>query len=107
MCASDALPEGGGRNIKLVPGKEAYVFRLAGAVRAFINRCTHMGGPVELTPKKDQLCCRWHHGTFDPDTGERTGGQPPEQSKLDRVEVSEDTDGVWLAWSIPPDPFSL
>lgn len=107
VCSSETLEEGTGRWVKLVPGKEAYVFRLKGSVRAFVSRCTHMGGPVELSPKKDTLCCRWHHATFDVDTGERVSGQAPEGSALDKIEGEESAEGIWLNWSLPQDPFAV
>lgn len=107
VCRSEDLPEGKGRWVKLVPGKEAYVFRLKGIVTSFVNRCTHMGGPVELTPAKDQLRCRRHEATFDPQTGVRTGGQAPEGSALDPLETEENEEGIWVIWSLPHDPFAL
>ncbi len=107
VCRSEELLEGSGRWVKLIPGKEAYVFRLKGAVKAFVNRCTHMGGSIELSPKKDTLCCRRHQATFDPGTGERLSGQAPEGSALDAIEMEESAEGIWLNWSLPQDPFAV
>lgn len=107
VCRSEELLEGKGRSVKLLPGTEAYIFRLHGQVKAFINRCTHMGGPVELTADTTKLCCRRHEATFNPETGERIGGQAPEGSALTTLATEEDASGVWLQWSLPQDLFSL
>lgn len=107
VCTSDELPEGKGRWVKLLPGTEAYVFRLRGGVTGFMNRCTHMGGSIELNANKDQLCCRMHQATFDPQSGKRTSGQAPEGSALTAVQVEEKDGEVWATWSMPTDPFDL
>ncbi len=102
-----ALAEGEGRSVKLLPGLEAYVFRYHGTVRAFINRCTHMGGPLTLDPSEERLVCGWHEAAFDPDTGERCLGQAAPGSCLTKITVETDAQGHWLAWSRPADPFDF
>lgn len=93
--------------VKLVPGTEAYVFRLRGGVTGFMNRCTHMGGSIELEPGCGQLRCRMHQATFDPQTGARTSGQAPEGSALTAVDVEEKDGEIWAFWSLPADPFAV
>lgn len=103
----EAVPEGRGKSVKLLPGREAYVFRYQGTVRAFINRCTHMGGPLTLAPEAGQLVCGWHEASFDPETGARCLGQAAPDSCLTKIVVEEDSQGLWLAWERPADPFDF
>lgn len=94
--------EGEGRQVKLVPGTSAYVFRYRGQMRAFVNRCTHMGGPIEL--EGGQCVCRWHDAAFDPDTGTRLDGS---SGPLQALTILEQGDELILEWNVPPDPFAL
>lgn len=94
--------EGEGRTVPLVPGITAYVFRYRGQMRAFINRCTHMGGPIEL--KGGQCVCRWHEAAFDPETGKRLDGS---SAPLHALTILEEGGEYLLEWNAPDDPFAL
>lgn len=99
---ADSWREGEGRTVPLMPGISAYVFRYKGQLRAFLNRCTHMGGPIELVDGK--CVCRWHEAEFDVTTGERLdGGSAP----LEAIVVKQIGEELALEWSIPKDPFSV
>lgn len=93
---------GEGRLVKLVPGTSAYVFRYRDRMRAFVNRCTHMGGPIEL--EGGQCVCRWHDAAFDPDTGMRIDGS---SAPLQSLTILEEGDELMLEWNVPVDPFVL
>ncbi len=70
----------------------AIVFNDNGTLKAYVNRCTHMGGPVELKEKQGKavLCCRWHEAEFSPCTGEAIEGQAPEGTRLAPIELFEE-----------------
>lgn len=57
-----------------------------GVLKAYVNFCSHMGGPTELVPS-GVLRCRWHFAEFDPKTGERFAGQAPEGTRLKPIEL--------------------
>ncbi len=86
----------------LVPGTGAYVFRYGGQMRAFLNRCPHMGGPIEL--KEGQCVCRWHDAVFDPVTGVRLDGS---SAPLQTLTILEEGEELILLWNRPVDPFAL
>lgn len=80
-----------------------------GALRAYVNRCTHMGGPVELANKDGSplLRCRWHRAEFRADTGEAIHGEAPAGTRLTPIELVREGD-EWIAQLVlPTDPFSF
>ena len=107
LGAASDWPEGAARSVRLLPGRDAYVFRFRGQLRAFLNRCPHMGGPVDFEPADGQLVCRWHGATFDAVGGARLDGQAGPGSALPALRI-ETVDGApWLVWEVPEDPFSV
>ena len=58
----------------------------SGSVKAYVNFCTHAGGPVRMC-EKGTFKCDWHEAEFDPRTGERLCGEAPEGSKLKPIEI--------------------
>ena len=64
-------------------GRPVVLLRVNGEVRAYVNVCTHLGGPVEL--KDGSLQCSWHGACFDPSTGKATKGPAAPGSKLIRL----------------------
>jgi len=64
-----------------------------GELRAFSQRCTHLGCVVFWQNDKDRLYCPCHEGVFDPATGEPTAG-PPER-RLGRIDVEIRGRTVW------------
>lgn len=69
-----------------------------GVIKAYVNRCTHMGGPVELSSGKGVpvLRCRWHEAEFSPSTGEAIQGEAPGGTRLTPIELIEES-GVYYA----------
>ena len=53
-------------------GRPVILFRLEGEVHAYINCCTHVGGPMKLKvkPHTAYLDCTWHDSHFDAKTGQ-------------------------------------
>lgn len=48
-------------------GRKAILVNIDGQFRAYVNSCTHAGGPNDL--KEGSLVCKWHGSRFDPLTG--------------------------------------
>ncbi len=107
VARSEDLREGEGKTVTLVPGKTAYVFRYKNTLRAFVNRCPHMGGPVELDARAGECVCRWHEASFDALSGARKEGEAAEGSALTPLHVEEADGQIHLAWTLPNDPFDF
>jgi Rieske Fe-S protein len=70
------------------------LLRPDGELRAFSQKCTHLGCVVYLDADDDELVCPCHEGGFSPADGAVLYG-PPERP-LTRIEVEERDDGmVW------------
>lgn len=61
-------------------GRPLLLTRKDGRVYAYVNVCTHVGGPVKRDG--DTLLCTWHGSTFDVDTGKALTPPAPPGSKL-------------------------
>lgn len=110
ICGSGALVEGGdGVRFELqrkqgaaVP---AFVVRVGGVVRAFVNRCAHV--PVELDWMPGRfldfdrrlIICATHGALYEPDTGRCVAG-PCKGASLEALEVFERDGNVYLR--LPP-----
>lgn len=92
--------------LKDVPEGSEYLFRYpteaapailvhlpGGEVRAFSQKCTHLGCVVFYQPEKERLYCPCHEGVFDPASGDPTAG-PPDRP-LPRIEVEIRNGEVW------------
>ena len=64
-----------------------------GALRAFTQKCTHLGCVVYYKPEEETLFCPCHHGFFDPNSGAATAGPPDRPLAAIDVEVRDGT--VW------------
>lgn len=78
-----------------------------GVVKAYVNRCTHMGGPVELATSGNASVfrCRWHQAEFNPGTGEVICGQAPSGSALTPVQIIEEGGILMAVLELSADPF--
>lgn len=65
--------------------QEAWIVRRGNTFRAFLNLCTHAGGPLRLCGAK--LCCKWHEATFDPETGKALTAPAPLNSMLPEIQI--------------------
>ncbi len=66
-----------------------------GDLRAFTQKCTHLGCVVFYEPDQDRLFCPCHHGEFDPSTGAPTGGPPDRPLARIDLEVRDGT--IWAS----------
>lgn len=64
-----------------------------GELRAYTQKCTHLGCVVFWQAERDRLYCPCHEGVFDPESGEPTAG-PPERA-LSRIEIEVRDGTVW------------
>ncbi len=78
-----------------------------GTIKAYVNRCTHMGGPVELIESRDIFRCRWHQAEFNPHTGEAVEGQAPQGTFLQPIKVESEGENIVGVLELPDDPFSF
>jgi nitrite reductase/ring-hydroxylating ferredoxin subunit len=66
-----------------------------GTVKAYVNGCTHMGGPVDLVAGKGVLRCRWHAAEFNPRTGDAIEGEAPKGTRLKPIELVVEGDQIF------------
>lgn len=69
-------------------------FNDGGTIKAYVNTCTHMGGPVELVSGKNVLRCRWHQAEFNPHTGDAIEGEAPKGTRLKPIELVIEGDQI-------------
>ncbi|MCK9360977.1 Rieske 2Fe-2S domain-containing protein [Patescibacteria group bacterium] len=80
-------------------------FKRGGTCKAYVNRCTHMGGPVDFC-HTGTLRCGWHGADFDPDSGAAVEGQAPPGSFLKRIDLVEEDGMLFAFMELPEDPFA-
>lgn len=88
---------------------QGIVYNDGGVLKAFVNKCTHMGGPVELKTVEGAptFRCRWHQADFNPSTGEAIKGQAPAGTMLTSIELITEGDQLFAMLNLPDDPFSF
>jgi nitrite reductase/ring-hydroxylating ferredoxin subunit len=85
-------------------GRPVLVVRTDGQVRAFVNVCTHLGGPLQLAPDGASLQCQWHHACFDVRTGQATGAPARPDSRLIRLPIKVEAGQVSYVYGEPDQP---
>jgi nitrite reductase/ring-hydroxylating ferredoxin subunit len=98
VCASAALVDSGeGVRFELDRGGQrhpAFAIRFGGRVRAYFNRCAHVGVELDWEPGRFfdadgmVLICSTHGALYDPESGECLGG-PCRGGRLEPVAVEE------------------
>ena len=84
---------------------EGFVVNHAGRYRAYVNRCRHVGTPLDLWPNEffsddgRSLICSTHGAVYDPDTGVCTAG-PCTGDALEPLRLR--VDGDTLVVGCPP-----
>jgi nitrite reductase/ring-hydroxylating ferredoxin subunit len=98
ICASAALAEGG-RGVRFAlrapeGAQHGFAIRSCGAVRAYVNRCPHLGTELDWQPGEFfdvaglYLICSTHGAMFEPGTGHCVAG-PCRGASLERLDVRE------------------
>jgi Rieske Fe-S protein len=70
-----------------------------GGLRAFSQKCTHLGCVVYYQPDKGEMTCPCHEGHFDATTGAVISGPP--QRPLGRIDVEVRDGTVWALGARP------
>lgn len=106
ICEGSALEEGGnGVRFNWAPAGgegKGFAIRFDGEVRAFVNRCPHLGVELDWEPgqffddPKLYLICSTHGAVFEPDSGLCVGG-PCRGARLEPITVEERAEGVFVA----------
>jgi Rieske Fe-S protein len=98
IVASSALPVGGAHLFRYPTDYDpAILVRVAGGeLRAFSQKCTHLGCVVTWNRASEQMLCPCHEGVFDARSGLVVAGPP--QRPLGRIDVEERPDG--LIWAL-------
>ncbi|QQR60801.1 Rieske 2Fe-2S domain-containing protein [Candidatus Uhrbacteria bacterium] len=105
ICAIGELAPGSTRAFSFGPATKGIAYNRDGVIKAYVNRCTHMGGPVELHGG-GTFRCRWHGADFDPCTGAAVDGQAPEGTFLKAIEIIEENGQLFGVLELPEDPFA-
>ena len=74
-------------------GRDAVLVRAGGEFHAFIDYCTHAGGP--LTMENCKLKCLTHYALFNPKTGKAESLPAPENSYLMEIKLEVKDDKVY------------
>jgi nitrite reductase/ring-hydroxylating ferredoxin subunit len=78
-------------------GRPVILLRQGEDLRAYVNACTHLGGPLALSEDGAGLTCQWHHACFDARTGKVTAPPAPRDSRLIRLPIRiEDGEVVYV-----------
>jgi nitrite reductase/ring-hydroxylating ferredoxin subunit len=82
-------------------GRPVLVLRTDGRVRAYVNVCPHLGGPLVLAPDGRRLECQWHGACFDPRSGAATAGPAGPGSRLIRLPLTVEGGQVTYVYGEP------
>lgn len=95
IVALDAVPEGSAHLFDYPTGADpAILVHLPGGeLRAYSQKCTHLGCVVYFEPESNELECPCHEGFFDAFTGDVLAGPP--QRPLGRIDVEVRDGMVW------------
>ena len=95
IVALDQVPEGTAHLFDYPGGADpAILVHLPGGeLRAFSQKCTHLGCVVYYQPDRGEMECPCHEGRFDAATGDVLAGPP--QRPLGRIDVEVRDGTVW------------
>jgi len=73
-------------------GRPAILVNIGGNFKAFIDYCTHAGGPLVMENCK--LKCITHYATFNPETGDAETLPAPPGSSLMEIKIEVEGDSI-------------
>ena len=85
-------------------GRPVLLLRKEGRVRAYVNVCTHLGGPLQLSPDGGTFECQWHQACFDARTGKAIKGPARPDTRLIRLPVTVESGSVTYVYGEPDQP---
>ncbi len=88
-------------------GKDLIVVNTGGALRGYVNFCTHMGGKLRCIGERFE--CDWHGAQYDCKTGESVAeaGGAPENAPLEKIEIEIDGDDILWLYAPKKSPWAL
>lgn len=112
LCAADAIPEGGAREVFVGPPDDALhvvLFKRGGRVFVYRNRCPHFLLPLNAGPgrfilfKDGLVMCAWHSAVFRIEDGAGIDG-PCMGAGLEPLPVIERDGMLILGGALPDNP---
>ena len=107
ICASGELAESGaGVRFPIGEATNGFAVRFRGQVRAYVNRCPHMGTELDWQPGEFfelgglYLVCSTHGALFEPLTGKCVAG-PCHGASLEPLQVREREGRITLEREVP------
>ena len=85
-------------------GRSVLVLRTQGQLRAYVNICTHLGGPLRLAPDGASFQCQWHQACFDARSGRATCAPARPDSRLIRLPITVEAGRVTYVYGEPDQP---
>ena len=85
-------------------GRSVLVLRTDERVRAYVNVCMHLGGPLELSADGATFQCQWHGACFDARTGKATRAPARPDTRLIRLPVKIDDGRVTYVYGEAEQP---
>jgi nitrite reductase/ring-hydroxylating ferredoxin subunit len=85
-------------------GRPVLVTRTDGQLRAYMNVCTHLGGPLQLAADGTHFQCQWHHACFDSRSGKATCPPARADSRLIRLPIKVEAGQVTYVYGEPDQP---
>lgn len=79
LCKIDEISWGETKKVDFF-GREVLVFEVDGKLKAVLNYCMHLGGPMER--RDGNLACHWHGAEFDCIQGKRLKGPARPDARL-------------------------
>lgn len=101
-CAAAQIPPGGSAKFRLACGGhsvEGFLVNHEGRYHAYVNRCPHVGTPLDLWPNEfwtedgRALICSTHGAIYEPATGRCTAG-PCAGDALTPLPLERDGDAI-------------
>lgn len=109
VAAVGEIPVGRTKNFRYGTA-QGIAYNDKGTIKAYVNRCTHMGGPVALCTSEEGvpvLRCGWHQADFVPETGAALEGAAPKGTMLAPIPLFEEDGKLFATLSLPEDPFNF
>ena len=83
------------------------VVRTGGEMRAYMNVCAHLGGPLQLSQDGASFKCQWHGACFDARSGKAICGPARPDSRLIRLPTTIDDGRVTYVYGEADQPATL
>jgi nitrite reductase/ring-hydroxylating ferredoxin subunit len=103
LISDDQVREGQATPVDFF-GRPVLVVRTDGQVHAYMNVCTHLGGPLQLLPDGASFQCQWHGACFEARSGRATCAPARPDSRLIRLPIKIEAGQVTYVYGEPDQP---